>query len=99
MSGRDRFETWAALAPVQVGTLLALAEDGTALVLDPARPEAPARPARVAVDLHAGHVGAEVVLVFEGGDPGRPIVLGVLQSGMQRPEALPVEADVGRHSR
>lgn len=93
MSGRDRFEAWAALPMVQVGVLAALTEEGTPLVLDPARPNAPARAARTVVDLHGAHLGAEVVLACEGGDPERPIVLGVLQGASGRCDAIAMEGD------
>jgi hypothetical protein len=93
MSGRDRFETLAAM-PVQIGELVALVDSGTTpLVLDPANPEVPARAARSVVDLHAGHIGRQVVLMFEGADPTKPIVMGVLQGGEERPEHMMVEAD------
>lgn len=81
MSGRDRFESWTVM-PVQIGELVALMDDGvTPLVIDPARPDAPARQARSVVDLHAAHIGRQVVLVFEGADVMKPIVMGVLREG------------------
>lgn len=93
MSGRDFFETWAAM-PLKIGELAALADDGTtALVIDPANLAVPAYPARSVVDLHAGHIGRQVVLMFEGADPTKPIVMGVLQGGDERPEHMMVEAD------
>jgi hypothetical protein len=94
MSGRDSFETWAPVA-VQIGELAALTDDGTTpLVIDATQPEAPARLARSVVDLHAGHIGRQVVLMFEGADPTKPIVMGVLrQGGEARPEQMTVEAD------
>jgi len=93
MSGRDRFDTWAALPQVRVGVLVALTGDGTPLVVDAAWPEAPAYGARSVVDLRGDHIGAEVVVACEGGDPARPIVLGVLQGAPQRPGPLTVEGD------
>lgn len=36
-------------------------------------------PARTTIDLHAPHIGALVVLMFERGDAARPIVIGVLR--------------------
>lgn len=94
MSGRDHFESWAAM-PVRIGELVALTEGGTtALVVDPALPGTPARAARSVVDLHGGHIGRPVVLLFEEGNPERPIVMGVLGGGEQRPaETLLVESD------
>ena len=38
-------------------------------------------PARTTVALRRSQIGETVVILFEGGDPRRPIVLGVLQSG------------------
>lgn len=93
MSGREVFEAWAAM-PLQLAELVALSDDaGTALVLDPARPELPARVARTVVDLHAAHIGSLVAVMFEAGDPDRPIVMGVLHGGTQRANTMSVEAD------
>ena len=94
MSGRDRFESWTAM-PVQIGELVALMDDGvTPLVIDPAQPEAPARQARSVVDLHAAHIGRQVVLMFEGADAMKPIVMGVLrQDGFKRPNQVSVDVD------
>jgi Domain of unknown function (DUF6484) len=67
------------LPEVVVGELIALTNDGhTPLVHLPAQPGGTALPARSIVDLQAGHVGRDVVLSFEGGDPALPIVMGVL---------------------
>lgn len=38
-------------------------------------------PARSAVPLLRGHVGATVVVLFENGNSNRPIIVGVLQDG------------------
>ena len=94
MSGRQAFEGWAAV-PLQMGELVAVSEDGvTALVLDSNRSDEPARTARTVVDLHAAHVGSQVALMFEAGDPLRPIVVGVLRgSATERPRGLEVEVD------
>ena len=88
MSGREQFEAWAAspLVPgpsVCVGELVALADGGrTPMVFDPTRPDIPALAARTVVDLHAPHVGQQVLLVFESGEGARPIVIGVLRNEM-----------------
>jgi hypothetical protein len=80
MSGRDTFEPL--VAGVVVAELVAIADNGeTPLVLDPSTPGAVARRARTTVDLHAAHIGRSVVLMFEHGDPARPIVTGILRSG------------------
>lgn len=65
---------------VVVGALLALTDNGcTALVSFPGQPEGGAVRARSVVDLHEPHIGANVTLMFEQGDPARPIVMGVLR--------------------
>ena len=63
-----------------VGELVAMTDEGRiALVLYPGQPGSAALAARSVVDLHGAHIGRKVVLMFEGGDPGRPIVMGVLR--------------------
>ena len=70
----------ASFGSVVVGELLALTDEGaTPLVRFPGQPGAGAVPARSSVDLRGPHIGSSVVLVFEQGDPLRPIVIGVLQ--------------------
>jgi len=67
-------------AGVVTGQLVALANEGrTPLVLFPGQPTWAAVAARSIVDLHGAHVGQQVVLVFEGADPAKPIVMGVLR--------------------
>ena len=56
------------------GTLLVSATERDALVeIDGALR------ARSTVDLHGPHIGQPVVLMFEGGDSSRPIVMGVVR--------------------
>lgn len=87
MSGREQFETWAAGAllsglAVRVGELIAFADEGrTPLVTVPAESPSAALRARAVVDLHSAHIGRQVLLAFEGGDPTQPIVLGLLRGG------------------
>lgn len=77
------------LPQVVVGELVAITDDGlTPLVLYPGQPGSAALRARSVVDLHGPHIGAQLVLSFENGNPSLPIVMGVL-----RPAArLPAEA-------
>jgi hypothetical protein len=74
---------------VVIGELIAIADEGRSpLVIYRSQPEPEAVRARSVVDLHGDHIGAQVVLMFEDGDRGKPIVMGVL-----RPvAACPVEA-------
>lgn len=87
----------ATLNSVQVGELLALADGGyTALVRFEGQPAAVR--ARTTVDLHGPHVGQQVVLMFEQGDPARPIVTGVLRQPAgwpmpEQPAQVEVDAD------
>ena len=50
--------------------------------------------ARSIAPLDAARIGAEVALVFEGGDPLRPIVLGALSATLVRRPPQPVQIDV-----
>ena len=74
--------THAALRPihgVRVGILVGMRDDGcTPLIVYSGQPNSAALPARATIDLHGAHIGREVVLMFEDGDPRRPIVLGCL---------------------
>lgn len=84
---------------VVVGELVAMTDDGgTPLVIFPGQPGTAAVPARTVVDLHGAHIGHSVTLMFEGADPARPIVMGVLREGAgwplpDRPAQVEVDAD------
>ncbi|MEJ8857883.1 DUF6484 domain-containing protein [Variovorax robiniae] len=68
---------------VALGELVALGNDGgTALVRAGAQGASRAMRARSVVDLDASHVGKQVVLMYEDGDAGRPIVMGVVRTGV-----------------
>jgi len=70
-----------------IGVLIGFQDDGrTALVIFPGQPGDAATPARATQDVHGAHIGRDVVLVFEGADPRRPIIVGVLQ----RPDGAPL---------
>ena len=113
MSGRDLIEAqlhesqlqaagtamaWNAAA---IGELIAIADDGcTPLVAFPRQPGSAAVRARCVVDLHGAHIGRQVLLVFEGSDPNRPVVIGLLRGG--EAETLPrpapqVDVDADGH--
>jgi len=82
-----------------IGQLIAMKDSGrTPLIIYDGQPGAEAIPARSVVDLHGAHIGKQVVVLFEAGRPGLPIVMGVLQDGEnwpldERPATVEVDAD------
>lgn len=65
---------------VLTGVLIGFKEAGVVpLVIFPGQLQTAAVPARTTVDLHGAHIGRQVVLMFDGGDPMRPIVLGCIR--------------------
>ena len=81
---------------VVIGELLALTDEGrTPLVCFPGQSGTAAVRALSSVDLHGAHIGADVVLMFDGGDRARPIVMGLLRGASGWPEAeKPAQVDV-----
>ena len=81
-------------AGVVLGELLAIAGDGqTPLVTVPGRDAA--IPARAGCDLHGGHIGSRVVLMFEHGNPDQPIIVGVIRDRAGWPlETKPAQVEV-----
>jgi len=63
-----------------VGVLIGFQDEGrTPLVIFPGQAAADvAVPARSTQDVNGAHIGREVVLIFEGCDPRRPIILGCM---------------------
>ena len=93
LNGGLPMEAGPASMPV-VGQLLALeASTCRAWVTWPGRTDSAAQLARSVVALHGGHVGQDVVLMFEQGDLARPLVMGVIQT-----PAAPDQRDTGRSS-
>jgi Domain of unknown function (DUF6484) len=84
---------------VRIGTLVGFADGGaTPLVVFADQPAPAAQPARATLDLHGAHIGRPAVLMFEEGDPGRPIVVGCLRDANANglpamPGQLEVESD------
>ena len=65
---------------VVTGELVGIADEGrTPLVAYSGQSGTAAVAARSVVDLHGAHVGKKVVLMFEGNDLGKPVVMGVLR--------------------
>lgn len=79
---------------VVIGRLEAVDDDGTVRVSHPHMPSPrdEALPARVVGSISEAEPGAEVALLFVDGDPGQPIVFGLMDAGGRRPEVA-VRAD------
>lgn len=73
---------------VLVGELLALTDGGTTPLVRFEGHDVAVR-ARSTVDLHGPHIGQPVVLMFDGGDATRPIVMGVVRQAAGWPLADP----------
>jgi hypothetical protein len=80
-----------------VGEIVGFADGGaTPLVFYDGQPGSAALRARTTLDLRAAHIGRDAVLIFEGGDPTRPIVIGCLHgttSLADVPGPMEVESD------
>ena len=89
----------APISGVLIGELIAMTDNGrTPLVLYPGQPGTAAISARCVVDLQGVHIGKRLALMFEAGDPRRPIVMGVLREEggwplEERPARVEVDAD------
>ena len=83
----------------RIGVLVGMRGDGQVpLVMFPGQRGSAAVAARATLDLHGPHIGREVVLIFEEGDPRRPIVVGCLprrdgRSLPEQPGLVEVDAD------
>jgi len=88
-------------AGVVIGQLIGIKDDGrTPLVLFPGQTGCAAVAARTVVDLHGSHIGKEVLLAFDGADPTRPIVTGLLRGTESWPwEQVPGEVEVDTDGR
>jgi hypothetical protein len=60
---------------VVIGVFLGFGDDAP-LVVFPGNPNDTAIPARTLTDLSAGMIGTEVALLFQDGDPSRPLIVG-----------------------
>ena len=98
-AGHSRVTPSIAGAAVVVGTLVGFRSDAQVpLVPFPGQPGSAALAARVTIDLHAAHIGGQVVLLFEEGDARRPLIVGLLRTARNwplpdQPGQVDVEAD------
>lgn len=81
---------------LEVGVLVGLSDDGTPLVTFASNPLAAAAIARATLDLQSGDVGCSVALLFEKGDPCKPVVIGRMRRDGQSKgaPASTVQADI-----
>ncbi len=78
---------------VLTGTLIGFKDEGqTPLVLYPGQPGSAALGAATVVDVHGAHIGRQVALMFDGGDPRRPMIMGLLRT----PRAWPLPEQPGQ---
>ena len=64
---------------VVIGMLVGFSDERNPLVVYPGNPSEKAISARTTSVLTEAHVGKEVALLFEGGDPLSPIIIGPIQ--------------------
>ena len=82
---------------IVVGTVVGFIDNGaTPLVTYRGQRHVAALPARTTVDLHGPHIGRDAMLLFEDGDPDRPIIVGCIRPpcvGPSSRQTRPVEVE------
>ena len=81
---------------VVIGLLLGLDNSGMPLVGFAGNPQAEATPARSTAQLTRDDIGREVALLFEEGDPARPLVIGRIQHPEETLEPLALNPNPSR---
>jgi len=82
---------------VVIGVLMGFDHGGMPLVVFPGNPVEQAVSARTTARLEPDHIGADVALMFEQGDPARPVVMGRIlhpEVDLGPPRDQPVRATV-----
>jgi hypothetical protein len=80
-----------AVAGIVLGLFVGFNEEGDPLVDYPGNPTASCIPSRSTVVLTEQDRGRDVALVFESGDPARPILLGLIQPAIPNSQRLYAE--------
>jgi hypothetical protein len=74
---------------VVIGVFLGLGDDNASLVVFPGNPEETALPARSLCELTSDMIGSEVALLFQEGDPRKPLIVGrIVKPGASAPQVL-----------
>lgn len=61
---------------VVIGAFLGFGQESAPLVVFPGNPQETASPARSLCELSSDMIGCEVALLFEAGDPRKPLIVG-----------------------
>jgi hypothetical protein len=83
---------------VVIGIFLGLGEEDAPLVVFPGNPEEAALPARSLCDLSSDMIGSEVALLFQQGDPRKPLIVGRIVGPIRSAPPVHVVRD-GQHVR
>jgi hypothetical protein len=86
-------ESTCRISGVIVGLFLGLDQDGKALVDYPDNPTGAALRARTTGSVAPSDRGREAALLFEGGDPCKPILVGLIQDRTGKHQKLQTEID------
>jgi len=85
------------IAGAVTGVLIGCDDSGRWLVDFPGNTSGHAQSAQTTVPLGAKEIGKSVILVFEHGDPARPVIVGVLQTPALPTRVGSVEVEVDGH--
>ena len=83
----------ASLHGVVIGDLVAIGQSGEPFVKFSGQSSQLPALAKTTVALDRGSIGRQVALMFENGNPDRPLVLGVIQTGNEVVQPLHVRRD------